>query len=195
MKLKYLEKVVEEKIHELLRIFNENPTFFLSERDVQCFLYSLLIRDSVISRYHPIFKRKNLKERTKTILVHTEKLREREDRKENYDVSIWQRKKIVSLDEWEPLIGIEIKFNRGPYKTKRGTPSSVEKDITKLSRLKKGYLLWLNWNKKRIKPEYIEALKKHLKRKKYKNIKVYCLDYYKSMKKVIDSREIKDIEV
>ena len=45
-----LEEAVECNIKKLRKIFEENPAYFLSERDVQCYLYSLLINDERIKK-------------------------------------------------------------------------------------------------------------------------------------------------
>jgi hypothetical protein len=54
--VKDLEEVVESNIKKLFEIFEENPAYFLSEADVQCYLYSLLINDERIKKLSPLLK-------------------------------------------------------------------------------------------------------------------------------------------
>jgi ribosome assembly protein YihI (activator of Der GTPase) len=73
------------------------------------------------------------------------------------------------------MIGIEIKFNVGPFKVNRKTSTLVENDIEKLSKdeaLKQRYLLWLNWGRRMsVEDEkYVNEI-----RKRYKNIKIIAI--------------------
>ena len=47
MKLVELQKAVENNILKLFKHFYKKPAIFLSESDVMCYLYSLLINDPV----------------------------------------------------------------------------------------------------------------------------------------------------
>jgi serine protease inhibitor len=69
------------------------------------------------------------------------------------------------------VIGIEIKFNRGPYRFNRKTPTPIKTDIEKLlknKKLKRKYLLWLNWGRP-MNEDYVKVIKK---RYKNENVKI-----------------------
>ena len=73
------------------------------------------------------------------------------------------------------MIGIEIKFNVGPFKVNRKKTTLVENDIEKLLKdeaLKQRYLLWLNWGRwMSVEDEkYVNEI-----RKRYKNIKIITI--------------------
>lgn len=147
-----LEEAVECNIKKLRKIFEENPAYFLSERDVQCYLCSLLINDERIKKLSPLVKSgerlgdDKLNRDSKTLLVHTERPRAKDF--PQHDIFILPPCETISFSSLAPVIGIEIKFNVGPYKVNRKTSTSVEDDIKKLLKdeaLKQRYLLWLNW--------------------------------------------------
>jgi hypothetical protein len=150
-----LEEAVECNIKKLLKIFEENPAYFLSERDVQCYLYSLLINDERIKKLSPLVKSggrlgdDKLNRDSRTLLVHAEKPRAKD--LPQHDIFILPPYETISFSSLKPMIGIEIKFNVGPFKVIRKTSTSVEDDIKKLLKdeaLKQRYLLWLNWGRR-----------------------------------------------
>jgi len=76
------------------------------------------------------------------------------------------------------MIGIEIKFNVGPFKVDRKTSTPVEDDIEKLLKdeaLKQRYLLWLNWGRRMSveNEEYVNE--KIIERYKNKNIEILTI--------------------
>jgi hypothetical protein len=56
LKLKDLAEIVENDIVNLAKTFRDNPTIFLSEHDVQSYLYSLLINEPIIRNFLPTVK-------------------------------------------------------------------------------------------------------------------------------------------
>jgi hypothetical protein len=113
MRFELMEKAVERNIVKMFKVFYKNPAIFLCEKDIQSYLYSLLINDTFFQKHSPIFRDDYLKKHSKTSLVHTEIPLEITKRKTGVcDISIWQPHKTVNMSRWETLIGIEIKFNR-----------------------------------------------------------------------------------
>ena len=174
-----LEEAVECNIKKLRKIFEENPAYFLSERDVQCYLCSLLINDERIKKLSPLVKSgerlgdDKLNRDSRTLLVHTEKPRSKG--LSQHDIFILPPYETISFSSLKPVIGIEIKFNVGPFKVNRKTQTKVEKDIKKLHGnpvLKRRYLLWLNWDRRRMNKRYYYKL---LKIAKNKNIKIVTI--------------------
>jgi hypothetical protein len=135
-----LEEAVECNIKKLLKIFEENPAYFLSERDVQCYLYSLLINDERIKKLSPLIRSGDgLNRDSRTLLVHAERPRVKGSRVKGFpqhDIFILPCCETASFDSLKPVIGIEIKFNRGPYRVDRKTLTPVDKDIEKLHKNK-----------------------------------------------------------
>jgi hypothetical protein len=130
-----LEEAVECNIKKLLKIFEENPAYFFSERDVQCYLYSLLINDERIKKLSPLIRSGDrLNRDSRTLLVHAE--RPRVKGFPQHDIFILPCCETASFDSLKPVIGIEIKFNRGPYRVDRKTPTPDDKDIEKLHKNK-----------------------------------------------------------
>lgn len=170
-----MEKVVRRNIENLMFIFHKNPAIFLSEADVQAYLYSLLIND-------PFFKNTliplddcNLAFKSKTILVHLELQFEGKKRSEyeKVDISIIKpSKKLNAADGLLCSIGIEIKFNR--KHPARNEASNIIKDVKKVSNnFSRGFVLWLNWDRW-INPDHLEKVKKTVK--KHNNVCLYYLD-------------------
>jgi len=177
-----LEEAVECNIKKLLKIFEENPAYFLSERDVKCYLYSLLINDERIKKLSPLIRSGDgLNRDSRTLLVHAERPRVKGSRVKGFpqhDIFILPRCETASFDSLKPVIGIEIKFNRGPYRVDRKTPTPVDKDIEKLHKnkeLRRRYLLWLNWDR----PINEDCFKMIKKRYKNENVKIFNYFAYK----------------
>jgi hypothetical protein len=71
------------------------------------------------------------------------------------------------------MTGIEIKYNRRVPARKE--PSNIIEDVKKVSDYKKGYVLWLNYDRK-IHDDHLEKVEKLVE--KYENVKLYYLDLY-----------------
>jgi len=149
------------------------------KRDVQCYLYSLLINDERIRKLYPLVKSgerlgdDKLNRDSKTLLVHTERPRAKD--LPQHDIFILPPCETISFSSLKPIIGIEIKFNVGPYKVNRKTSTPVENDIKKLLKdeaLKQRYLLWLNWGRRMSveNEKYVNET-----RKRYKNIEIHTI--------------------
>jgi hypothetical protein len=173
MRYDTLEKAVERNILKLFKVFHKNPAFFLCETDVECYLYSLLINDSVFRHHYPQFKHRWLKQSSKTLLVHTEIGVGIRRKTKKYDISIWKPTKTVEFYEWETIIGIEIKFNT-PHPAGKER-SSILEDVKKTKENRKGYILWLNWDSP-ISDSHLEETRKLIK--KYGNVKLLYLDVF-----------------
>ena len=180
--IKDLEKAVESNIKKLFEIFEENPAYFLSEADVQCYLYNLLINDERIKKLSPLIKSGDklgddeLNKDSRTLLVHAERPRAKDF--PHHDIFIYAPCEIASFSSLEPVIGIEIKFNRGPYSVNRKTPTPVKTDIEKLlknKKLKRKYLLWLNWGRP-MNEDYVKIIKE---RYKNENVKILTISLTK----------------
>ena len=168
MRFKEIEDAVERNILILFKIFYENPAFFLCETDVESYLYSLLINDPVFKQLTLKFHNELLKKDSKTLLVHTEIPLQITKRKTSmYDISIWNPLKIVNMNDWETMIGIEVKFNRRYPK--------ITKDLEKVKVERRGYVLWLNWDRP-ISEKILKKAKAFVK--KYRNLKLYYLDVF-----------------
>jgi hypothetical protein len=171
MSLNKLVEVVENKIIELGIIFYKKKGVFLTETDVQSYMYSLLINDPYIQNFTPEFSISLNEEFSKSSLIHT-----------NYPVNIGDDKnKKVDITIFNPdvtrnpelVIGIEIKFNR--KEPTRKEKSNILEDINKVAAFEKGYIIWFNWDR--------EIDDKHLKKaeenkKEYENVKFFYLDTY-----------------
>jgi len=169
MDLIELKNIVEKKIRDLLVVFKEDPGFFLSEADVKCYLYSLLINDPHLSRVTPKFKHSDLKKSSKTILVHSEL---RAGIKPE-DIVIIKPASTIDYSSFYTSIGIEIKFNR--KRPARKEKSNIVNDIKKLRSESFGYLLWLNWDRE-IREDQLKRVKKLVK--KCRNVKFFYIDLF-----------------
>jgi len=65
------------------------------------------------------------------------------------------------------MIGIEVKFNRRYPK--------ITKDLEKVKVERRGYVLWLNWDRP-INEKILKKAKAFVK--KYRNLKLYYLDVF-----------------
>ena len=177
--IKDLEEALEENIVKLFEAFYKNPAIFLSEADVQCYLYGLLINDERIKKFSPLIKKGDklgkdeLNKDSMTLLVHAEKPRGTVFPK--YDIAFWCFEN-TNFKSLKPVIGIEIKFNKGPYKANRNT-SPVKSDLDKLikdEKLKRKYLLWLNWGRRMNDQgrEYVDKIEEEAN----ENVRFYYLD-------------------
>lgn len=174
MRFKDMQEAVERNIIKLFKSFFENPAIFLTEADVQGYLYSLLINEPFFRDASASFKYLTPKEEiSKTLLVHAELEVGIRGKGKKYDISIWKPRKAIAFHNWETLVGIEIKFNRrGPA---RKEPSSILEDIRSVRYNKQGYVLWLNWDR--------EIADGHLKKaenliRRYENVKLFYLDMF-----------------
>jgi len=173
MRFKDLQEAVERNITKLFKSFFENPAIFLSEADVQCYLYALLINDSFFREISPTLKYRTPKEESKTLLIHAEVEVGIRGKGKKYDISIWKPSKAINLSEWETIIGIEIKFNR--RSPARKEKSSILKDVRKVRYNKQGYILWLNWDRE-INEEHLKKVENLIRR--YENVELFYLDMF-----------------
>jgi len=72
MRFGELDEATERNIIKLLQTFHKHPAIFLSEADVQSYLYSLLINDACFINNCPVVKMNTPKGKSKTSLVHVE---------------------------------------------------------------------------------------------------------------------------
>lgn len=173
MRFKDMQEAVERNIVKLFKSFFENPAIFLTEADVQCYLYSLLINDPFFRDAFASFKHQTPKEVSKTLLVHAELEVLIRGKSKRYDISIWQPRKGIAFSDWETLIGIEIKYNRRIPAGKE--PSGILRDIRSVRYNKQGYVLWLNWDRV-IADDHLKKAEKLTKR--YENVKLFYLDMF-----------------
>lgn len=170
MRLGELKKTVERNIQKLFIVFNRNPAIFLSEADVKCYLYSLLINDPSISKVMPQFKYPRLRRKSNTILVHTEVKGERKIE----DIAVLKPAKTIDYTSYYTSIGIEIKFNR-KEPARAHEDSGILDDIKKLKDELFGYLIWLNWDRE-IREDQLRKVKNTMK--KYRNVKFFYIDLF-----------------
>lgn len=173
MRFKDLKEAVERNILKLFKSFFENPAIFLSEADVECYLYALLINDPFFRDVSPSVKYQTSKEESKTLLVHAEVGVEIRGKDKSYDISIWKPSKAINLSDWKTAIGIEIKFNRSRPAGKE--KSSILKDVRKVRYNKQGYILWLNWDRE-INDVHLKKVENLIRR--YENVKLFYLDMF-----------------
>jgi len=117
-------------------------------------------------------------------LVHAE--RPRVKGFPQHDIFILPCCETASFDSLKPVICFEIKFNRGPYRVDRKTPTPDDKDIEKLHKnkeLRRRYLLWLNWDRP-INEDYFKMIKK-----RYKNENVKIFNYFAYKKEMIKEKK------
>jgi hypothetical protein len=172
-----LNKIVERNIVKLFKIFQKNPAIFLSESDVQCYLYSLLINDPEIRDFHPnMINFSATMETSKSIFVHANMRVSIRNKNRIVDLSVFPPKETLDLtdnDLWDNMIGIEIKFNRRVPARKES--SNIMDDIKKVSDYKKGYVLWLNWDRE-IDDDNLKKVEKFAE--KHANVRVLYLDLF-----------------
>ena len=173
MKLKDLEEVVEKNIVRLFTFFYENPAIFITESDVKSYLYSLLINDPFIKNFTPHFRNEKLRKESKTFIVHTEISEDIKGKEKGYDLLIFKPTKFIDLACCGTTIAVEIKFNRrAPARKEK---SSIAEDIKKAKHNRRGYILWLNWDRP-ISDKHLNKVKKLVKR--YGNVKFFYLDLF-----------------
>lgn len=187
MKFHDLREVVERNITKGFTIFYKNPAIFLCERDVQGYLYGLLLGESVFRNCCPYINHDHLKVKSRTILLHTEPSLGYRRKTIRYDISVFKQSKVVDYYDWETTIGIEIKFNRR-YPAGKSERRGLLFDIKKAKEgNKQGYILWLNWDR--------PISEKHVKRakslvQKYRNVKLLYLDMFSKPPKT----NVKEVE-
>lgn len=164
-----LIEAVDRHITELFLKFYENPTIFMSEGDVQCYLYSLLANDRLFGDSWLEYPTAT-KEDSRTFLVHSDVGVTLEGKPKNCDILIFDPNSTKDLD---PLIGIEIKYNRRV--PARNEKSNIIEDIKKVSAAECGYILWLNWDR-RIEDDHLEQVKKRING--HKNVELFYLDVF-----------------
>lgn len=173
-----LSDIVEKNIVALLRTFHENPAIFLSESDVESYLYSLLINEPEIRDSLPTMTNFSAaREASKSLLVHANLRVNIKNRDRLVDLSIFQpRSKLdwADADEWESMIGIEIKFNRRVPASRKERCGIIE-DVKKVSDYKRGYVVWVNWGRA-IDDAHLDKCKKEAE--KYNNVKIFYLDVF-----------------
>lgn len=141
MKLETIASSVESNIVHLMKKFKEKPAVFLSKSDVTCYLYYLLITDPFLGHSPTIRNLSPTVPRSKTFLVHAGLEVSVESKNKQVALSIGESQKDVELQTWDFPVGIDIEYN-----TKDSTSETLfTEDVEKLSKYKKGYLLWLNW--------------------------------------------------
>jgi len=168
---------VEKNIMKLFETFHDKTAFFMSERDVQSYLYSLLINDPIL-KISPTLKNFSTPntETPKTLLVHTDlevKVRYMKGTKK-VDITILPPKKVIDYStDLDNAIGIEIKYNR--RSPARKEPSGILDDVKKCADYRRGYVLWLNWDRP-ISDDHLKETENFVKR--YENVKLYYLDVF-----------------
>jgi hypothetical protein len=95
-----------------------------------------------------------------------------------FNTSYWtsvlrKRARIIVIPPWDPAVGIEIKFNRRYPASKE--KSSILEDVRKAKGHRKGYVLWLNYDRP-ISEKHVEKVKSLAK--KYGNVKLFFLDLF-----------------
>lgn len=180
MKLEELEEVVEKNILKLFSTFYEKPAIFLSEADVECYLYTLLINEPSIRDFSPTIQYVPglcCMESSKSLLVHAElpvNIEDMEQKRERKpDISIFEPKETSDFSDWGLVVGIEIKYNR--KEPARKEKSSILEDVKKVAAYKKGYILWLNWDRE-IKEDHLKKAEKSVE--EYENVKLLYLDLF-----------------
>lgn len=170
--------VVEKNIMKLFKTFHDKTAFFLSERDVQSYLYSLLINDPFLKTTPTLenFSTHNI-ERPETLLVHADLAVKVTGMKgiKRVDITILPPKKVIdfSADLDNAAIGIEIKYNRRLPAGKE--QSGILNDVKKCAGYGQGYVLWLNEDRP-IRDDHLKETQSFVKR--YENVKPYYLDVF-----------------
>jgi hypothetical protein len=170
MKLEALANTVESNIVHLFKKFKEKPAVFLSKADVTCYLYYLLITDPFLG-YSPTIK--NLAPtiaKSKTFLIHAGLEVSIENQNKQVAISIGESEKEIELSKWDFLVGIEIEHNTKPTKNIQNT---IAENIEKVSKYKKGYILWLNWETS-IDDENLREIQELISKRE--NVKLFYLD-------------------
>ena len=85
-------------------------------------------------------------------------------------MSIGESEKEIELSKWDFPVGIEIEYNTKATKTLQ---DSIIENIEKVSKYKKGYLLWLNWETA-IDDENLRETQEIIGKKE--NVKLFYLD-------------------
>jgi len=168
---------VEKNIMKLFKTFHDKTAFFLSERDVQSYLYALLINDPIlkISPTLENFSTPNI-ETPKTLLVHTDLEVEVRYMKgiKKVDITIFPPKKVIDYSvDLDNAIGIEIKYNRRSPAKKE--VSGIFDDVKKCADYRHGYVLWLNWDRP-ISDDHLKETESFVRR--HENVKLYYLDVF-----------------
>src|SRR3990170_1501677 len=146
MGFKELEEAVERSIVKLFATFHEKPAIFLTEGDVKCYLYSLLINEPSIRDSSPTLRYFSERmESSKTLLVHAEYPVIIEGKNKKVDISIYEPQESVDFSDWKLTIGIEIKYDR--KEPARKEKSNILEDVKKVAEYQIGYILWLNWDR------------------------------------------------
>lgn len=175
LKLDELTEIVERNIVKLFKTFYDSPAIFLSERDVQCFLYSLLVNEPEIRDFLPnMINFSAAVETSKSFLVHADMRVNIKNKDRIVDFSIFPPKEKLdwtNADFGDNMIGIEIKFNRRIPARKE--PSNIIEDVKKVSDYKRGYVIWLNWDRK-IDNDHLKKVEKIIE--KYDNVRLLYLD-------------------
>lgn len=174
MKFSELNEVVERNIVKLFRTFHEKPAIFLTEADVKCYLYSLLINEPSIRDLSPTLRYFSERmESSKTLLVHAEYPVIMEGKNKKVDISIYEPQESVDFSDWKLTIGIEIKYDR--KEPARKEKSNILEDVKKVAGYKQGYILWLNWDRE-ISDAHLKEVEKLIE--KYENVKLFYLDLF-----------------
>lgn len=160
-------EVVERLVMKLVTTFYENPTIFLSEGDVQCYLYALLVNDLYFRNSRPEYP--TAKRESKTLLVHSDAGVILEGKRKNCDILIFE----PNNRDLEPFVAIEIKYNRRRPAGK--AKSNIIEDIKKVSATNQGYILWLNWETG-IEEDQLKQVKDLIQM--HENVKLFYLDMF-----------------
>lgn len=144
MKIESLANSIESNITRLFKKFKEKPAVFLSKSDVMCYMYYLLVTDPFLGYSPTITNLAPAISKSKTFLVHAGLEVSIENQNKKVALSVGESQKETELPTWDFPIGIEIQHNV------IATPEAMEEtaeNVEKLASYKRGYLLWLNWDK------------------------------------------------
>jgi hypothetical protein len=171
------DDAVEKNIMKLFKTFHDKTAYFLNERDVQSYLYSLLINDPIlkISPTLENFSTPNI-ETPETLLVHADLQVEVRYMKgtKKVDITILPPQKVIDYSALlDNAIGMEIKFDRRDPARKE--KSNILDDVKKCAGYRRGYVLWLNWGKP-ISDDHLKETQSFVKR--YDNVKLFYLDLF-----------------
>ena len=103
------------------------------------------MNNKTISEIRPRLKGEKLKKSSDTILLHTQPIIHQRGKQKKFDIVFLKPSPEINYDDCETIIGIEIKFNRRYPAGKE--KSGILNDIKKAKDNKKGYILWLNWDR------------------------------------------------
>jgi hypothetical protein len=133
-------------------------------------MYYLLVTDPFLGFSPTITNLSPNLSRSKTFLVHAGLEVSIDEQNKQVALSVGESQKETDLSKWDIPIGIEIQHN---IKDSPQTEINILEDTTKLSKFKRGYLLWLNWDIP-IAEDLIEKTKKMTA--KHDNLRFFYLD-------------------